>query len=56
MSGMIGSNLGWLAVPYIPVRHPFQRSPQNLTPVENAGPLPVWIVPGSSSTARNIST
>lgn len=46
MSGMIGSNLGWLAVPYIPCPTSVSALSSNLTPVENAGPLPVWIVPG----------
>lgn len=46
MSGMIGSNLGWLTVPYILCPTSVSALASNLTPVENAGPLPVRIVPG----------
>ena len=44
MAGMVGSNAGWLNVPYLPCPVSLSDIASNLTRVENRG----WIVPGLS--------
>ncbi|MCV9878942.1 2-dehydro-3-deoxygalactonokinase [Brenneria izbisi] len=48
MAGMIGSNAGWLSVPYLPCPTRLTQVAHRLTRVEEARPLSAWIVPGLS--------
>ncbi|WP_409309470.1 2-dehydro-3-deoxygalactonokinase [Pectobacterium sp. B1J-3] len=48
MAGMIGSNAGWLSVPYLPCPTRLTNVAHQLTRVEAANPLSAWIVPGLS--------
>jgi 2-dehydro-3-deoxygalactonokinase len=45
LCGMIGSNLGWRAIPYLDCPAAFDQLHDALVRVDVAGP-PVWIVPG----------
>jgi 2-dehydro-3-deoxygalactonokinase len=45
LCGMIGSNLGWRAIPYLDCPAAFDQLHEALVRVDAAGP-PVWIVPG----------
>lgn len=46
MSGMVGSNVGWLTAPYLRCPTDISSLASCLTPVKNAGPFPLFIVPG----------
>ncbi|MCL2893693.1 2-dehydro-3-deoxygalactonokinase [Brenneria tiliae] len=48
MAGMIGSNAGWLSVPYLSCPTRLTEVARRLTRVEAAEPLAAWIVPGLS--------
>ncbi|MCL6353275.1 2-dehydro-3-deoxygalactonokinase [Pectobacterium polaris] len=48
MAGMIGSNAGWLSVPYLSCPTRLTDVAHRLTRVEEAQPLAAWIVPGLS--------
>lgn len=46
MSGMVGSNIGWVDSHYLRCPTPLSALSQHLTAVEVAGPFPTFIVPG----------
>ncbi|EBR1860121.1 2-dehydro-3-deoxygalactonokinase [Salmonella enterica] len=46
MSGMIGSNIGWKDSRYLSCPASLQTLSQHLTSIKDAGPFPVFIVPG----------
>jgi 2-dehydro-3-deoxygalactonokinase len=46
LCGMIGSNLGWCAVPYLDCPAAFDQLHDALVRVDTGGGAPVWIVPG----------
>lgn len=46
MAGMIGSNAGWVDVPYLSAPVNIDSLGQHLFPVEAALPVKAWIVPG----------
>ncbi|MDM2732916.1 2-dehydro-3-deoxygalactonokinase [Citrobacter youngae] len=46
MSGMVGSNIGWVDSHYLRCPTPLSALSQHLTAVEDAGPFPTFIVPG----------
>ncbi|QFI19860.1 2-dehydro-3-deoxygalactonokinase (plasmid) [Klebsiella aerogenes] len=46
MSGMIGSNMGWVNAPYLTCPTAIASLADHLTVLEEAGPFPVFIVPG----------
>ena len=46
MSGMIGSERGWVTAPYLDCPARLSSLAAHLWPVPDAGPWPVWIVPG----------
>lgn len=46
MAGMIGSNAGWLQVPYLPCPIRLTQVAERLTAVEQALPVKAWIIPG----------
>jgi 2-dehydro-3-deoxygalactonokinase len=46
MAGMIGSNAGWVDVPYLPAPVSLDALGQHLFPVSAALPAKAWIVPG----------
>ena len=46
MSGMVGSNIGWVDSHYLHCPTPLSALSQHLTKVEDAGPFPTFIVPG----------
>lgn len=46
MSGMVGSNMGWVNTPYLTCPTPVASLARHLTAVEGAGSFPVFIVPG----------
>ncbi|CAI1078369.1 2-dehydro-3-deoxygalactonokinase [Serratia ficaria] len=48
MAGMIGSNAGWLQVPYLPCPTRLPEVARRLTAVEPALPYQAWIIPGIS--------
>ncbi|MCG8157827.1 2-dehydro-3-deoxygalactonokinase [Brenneria goodwinii] len=48
MAGMIGSNAGWLSVPYLPCPIRLTDVARRLTRVDAAKPLAAWIIPGLS--------
>ncbi|WP_431224391.1 2-dehydro-3-deoxygalactonokinase [Serratia sp. L9] len=46
MAGMVGSNAGWLQVPYLPCPTRLTQVAKRLTEVKQVLPLKAWIVPG----------
>ncbi len=48
MAGMVGSNAGWMTVPYLPCPTRLTDLAGRLTRVEQAAPLAAWIIPGIS--------
>ncbi|KAB8312073.1 2-dehydro-3-deoxygalactonokinase [Rouxiella chamberiensis] len=48
MAGMIGSNAGWVDVPYLAAPFSLDALGQHLYPVHAALPVKAWIVPGIS--------
>lgn len=48
MAGMVGSNAGWLSVPYLSCPTRLTEIGKHLTRVEAAEPFSAWIVPGLS--------
>lgn len=48
MAGMIGSNVGWISVPYLSCPARLDDIPKYLTKVNAAEPIQAWIVPGLS--------
>lgn len=46
MSGMIGSERGWVTAPYLDCPARLSGLAAHLQPVPDAGPWPIWIVPG----------
>lgn len=46
MSGMIGSNVGWVNAPYLTCPTLINDLAKHLMPVPNPGPYPIYIVPG----------
>ncbi len=48
MAGMVGSNAGWLSVPYLPCPTDLSSLAGRLTRVEQAAPQSAWIIPGIS--------
>lgn len=48
MAGMVGSNAGWMSVPYLPCPTRLTDLAGRLTRVEQAAPLAAWIIPGIS--------
>lgn len=46
MSGMIGSSMGWVNAPYLTCPAAIASLADHLTTVKEAGPFPVFIVPG----------
>lgn len=46
MSGMVGSNMGWVNAPYLTCPTAITSLAHHLTAVEDVGPFPVFIVPG----------
>ncbi|TCV95484.1 2-dehydro-3-deoxygalactonokinase [Biostraticola tofi] len=57
MAGMVGSNAGWVSVPYLPCPTRLTDIAGRLTKVEQAAPRNAWIIPGISivsDTNRNV--
>ncbi|QWA13470.1 2-dehydro-3-deoxygalactonokinase [Sodalis ligni] len=48
MAGMVGSNAGWISVPYLPCPTDLASLAGRLTRVEQAAPQSAWIIPGIS--------
>ncbi|ENR8418729.1 2-dehydro-3-deoxygalactonokinase, partial [Yersinia enterocolitica] len=48
MAGMVGSNAGWMTVPYLPCPTRLTDLSKQLTRVEQATPFNAWIIPGLS--------
>lgn len=48
MAGMVGSNAGWVSVPYLSCPTRLTDIAGRLTRVEQAAPLEAWIIPGIS--------
>jgi 2-dehydro-3-deoxygalactonokinase len=48
MAGMVGSNAGWLSVPYLPCPTRLTDLAGRLTLVTQAAPVSAWIIPGIS--------
>ena len=48
MAGMVGSNAGWMTVPYLPCPTRLTDFSRQLTRVEQATPFNAWIIPGLS--------
>ncbi|WP_413736344.1 2-dehydro-3-deoxygalactonokinase [Sodalis sp. RH21] len=53
MAGMVGSNAGWVSVPYLPCPTRLTDLAGSLTRVEQAAPLAAWIIPGISITSAD---
>ncbi|WP_213989484.1 2-dehydro-3-deoxygalactonokinase [Sodalis sp. dw_96] len=53
MAGMVGSNAGWISVPYLPCPTSLSSLAGRLTRVEQAAPLAAWIIPGISIISDN---
>lgn len=46
MAGMVGSNAGWLQVPYLPCPTRLTLVAERLTAIKQISPVKAWIIPG----------